>query len=100
MPKRLGYKTDACMMLIRRKVNEWMIECRINKSELVNRLLLKYYEHKLCHTCLGGVIHTQNCPRCDAVRIFCDDEKCMQTTKFCNCNWSDEDINQSRLDDL
>ena len=32
MPKRLGYKTDACMMLIRRKINEHMINEKINKS--------------------------------------------------------------------
>jgi len=54
MPKRLGYKTDACMMLIRREINEHMIKEKRNKSKLVNDLLLKWYEHALCHTCLGG----------------------------------------------
>jgi len=86
MPKRLGYKTDACMMLIRREINEHMIKSKINKSGLVNDLLLKWYERKLCHHCLGGVIHTRNCVQCKEERIFCDDDKCGRTTMFCNCD--------------
>ena len=92
MPKRLGYKTDACMMLIRREINEYMIDQRkngLNKSRLVNDLLLKWYEHKLCRWCLGGVIHTRNCVQCKEVRIFCDDDKCGRTTMFCNCDGAD-----------
>jgi len=83
MPKRLGYETTACMMLIRREINKHMIKEKINKSGLVNDLLLKWYEHKLCHHCLGGVIHTRNCVECEAIRIFCDEEGCHRTTWFC-----------------
>jgi len=88
MPKRLGYETTACMMLIRREINKHMIKSKINKSKLVNDLLLKWYERKLCHHCLGGVIHTRDCPKCDELRIFCDDDSCLRTTVFCNCDWS------------
>ena len=88
MGKRLGYETTACMMLIRREINKHMISEKINKSKLVNDLLLKWYERKLCHHCLGGVIHTRNCLQCKETRIFCDDEKCLRTTMFCGCDWS------------
>jgi len=86
MPKRLGYETTACMMLIRREINKHMIKEKINKSKLVNDLLLKWYEHKLCHHCLGGAIHTRKCKECNEIRIFCDDDKCLLTTRFCNCD--------------
>jgi len=88
MPKRLGYETTACMMLIRREINKHMIKERINKSKLVNDLLLKWYEHKLCRHCFGGVIHTRKCSQCGELRIFCDDDKCVRVTKFCDCDWS------------
>jgi hypothetical protein len=88
MGKRLGYETTACMMLIRREINKHMIQEKINKSGLVNDLLLKWYERKLCHHCLGGVVHSQDCPKCDELRIFCDDDKCLRTTRFCDCDWS------------
>jgi len=92
MPKRLGYKTDACMMLIRREVNDYMNEQKkngLNKSRLVNELLFKWYEHKLCHYCLGEVIRSRKCLQCEEIRIFCEDEKCMRVTTFCNCSWVD-----------
>jgi hypothetical protein len=94
MPKRLGYKTDACMMLIRREINEHMINEKINKSGLVNDLLLKWYERKLCHTCLGGVIHTGNCEKCDAEWIGCNNKGCRVEggrTLTCECSWSEVD---------
>jgi len=88
MPKRLGYETTACMMLIRREINKHMIRSKINKSKLVNDLLLKWYERKVCHKCFGGVIRLQDCPHCDETRIFCEDESCYHTTRFCNCSWA------------
>jgi len=78
-------------MLIRREINEYMIDQRkngLNKSRLVNDLLLKWYEHKLCRWCLGGVIHTRSCVQCKEERLFCDDDKCMRVTRFCDCDWS------------
>jgi len=91
MPKRLGYKTDACMMLIRREVNEWMTEKKMNKSRLVNDLLLKYYEHELCPKCLGGVIRVGNCAKCDAKWISCRGEGCRIDSRTCECSWSEVD---------
>ena len=99
MPKRLGYKTDACMMLIRREVNEYMNEQKkngLNKSRLVNELLFKWYEHKLCHYCLGGVIHSGNCGKCKAPYVICENPgtKCQDKCfPFCgekqNCTWDE-----------
>jgi len=89
LPKRLGYKTDACMMLIRREINEHMINEKINKSGLVNDLLFKWYEHKLCPKCLGGAIHRGNCGRCEAEWIACHSEGCEVQTKTCECSWAE-----------
>jgi hypothetical protein len=92
MPKRLGYKTDACMMLIRREINEHMINEKINKSGLVNDLLLKWYEHELCHTCLGGVIGTGNCKHCKTLWVRCENvgENCCDTlSRGCDCTWDE-----------
>jgi hypothetical protein len=91
MPKRLGYKTDACMMLIRREVNEWMIENKMNKSRLVNDLLLKYYEWELCHHCLGGVIHSGKCEKCSEPWIRCRDTSCERTSAKCDCSWQERE---------
>jgi len=92
MPKRLGYKTDACMMLIRREINEHMISKKINKSKKVNDLLLKWYEHELCHTCLGGAIRTGNCEKCDAKWIICQNRGCSREggkALSCDCLWDE-----------
>ena len=92
MPKRLGYKTDACMMLIRREINEHMIQEKINKSKLVNDLLLKWYEQKLCPTCLGGVIHSGKCKQCGSTWIMCNNNgKACQDNNYkdCECEWDD-----------
>jgi len=94
MPKRLGYKTDACMMLIRREINEHMIKEKINKSALVNRLLLKWYERKLCPTCLGGAIHTAKCKQCGESWLQCNNggKSCQDNRyKNCECSWVDLD---------
>ena len=94
MPKRLGYETTACMMLIRREINKHMINEKINKSKLVNDLLLKWYEHELCHTCLGGVIHSANCEKCNAEWISCDNPGAAcegSRTLTCECTWSEGD---------
>ena len=94
MPKRLGYKTDACMMLIRREINEHMIETKENKSGLVNRLLLKWYEGEVCPKCLGGAIHSGKCETCGKPWIQCHngDANCADH-RFpnCDCTWSEID---------
>ena len=46
MPKRLGYETTACMMLIRREINKYMIQEKINKSKLVNDLVKRIRDPK------------------------------------------------------
>jgi len=92
MPKRLGYETTACMMLIRREINKHMIKEKINKSALVNRLLLKWYEHELCHTCLGGVIGTGNCKHCKTLWVRCEnvgEDCCDVLTLRCDCGWDE-----------
>ena len=89
MPKRLGYETTACMMLIRREINKHMINEKINKSKLVNDLLLKWYEQDLCHTCLGGVIHVGKCKKCGSKWTMCDNEgsSCRDCrTPSCDCS--------------
>jgi len=91
MPKRLGYKTDACMMLIRRDINEWMIETKINKSRLVNSLLLKFYEWELCRHCLGGVVQTGKCEKCGGPWIHCRDTSCERTSYKCDCTWQERE---------
>jgi hypothetical protein len=92
MPKRLGYETTACMMLIRREINKHMIKSKINKSKLVNDLLLKWYERKLCPTCLGGVIQSGKCKNCEARWLRCnnDNAACMDNIyKDCECTWDE-----------
>ena len=82
------------MMLIRREINKHMIQEKINKSKLVNDLLLKWYEQKLCHTCLGGAIQTGNCAKCDAEWISCENRGCRVEggrTLTCDCSWSEVD---------
>ena len=94
MPKRLGYETTACMMLIRREINKHMISEKINKSKLVNDLLLKWYERKLCPTCLGGVIHSGKCAKCDAEWIACNNQGCIREggrALSCECSWDEVD---------
>jgi len=94
MPKRLGYETTACMMLIRREINKHMIKEKINKSKLVNDLLLKWYEHKLCYTCLGGVIRPGNCAKCGAKWVLCLNKGCNAEggrALSCECSWDEAD---------
>jgi len=92
MPKRLGYKTDSCMMLIRREINEWMIEKKINKSKLVNDLLLKYYQQELCPTCFGGGIRVGKCQKCKAPWVRCENigAECQDAiSRECDCSWEE-----------
>jgi len=91
MPKRLGYETTACMMLIRREINKHMISEKINKSKLVNDLLLKWYERKLCHHCLGGVIQTGKCEKCGDPWIQCRDTSCERISIKCDCTWQERE---------
>ena len=91
MPKRLGYETTACMMLIRREINKHMIQKKINKSKLVNDLLLKWYDGTLCPKCLGGVIRVGHCEKCEAEWIACRNQGCKIQTKTCECSWDEVD---------
>jgi hypothetical protein len=91
MPKRLGYKTDACMMLIRREINEHMINKKINKSKKVNDLLLKWYEYELCQYCLGGVIHPGKCEKCGEPWVRCRDTNCERLSAKCDCTWEERE---------
>ena len=78
---------------------EWKLKIKaehLNASGLINTLLRKYWEHELCHRCLGGVIRVQECP-CGKPRIFCDDDKCFEVTAFCKCDWKELEP-QQRLD--
>ena len=102
MPKRLGYETDHRMINIRREWNDKIKESArsekqpINASELINNLLGKYWEFKVCRRCLGGVIRIQECP-CGKPRIFCDDDNCFEVSTFCRCDWKELEP-QQRLD--
>ena len=91
MSKRLGYKTDHVMINLKRELNEWMTAKKMNKSRLVNDLLLKYYQHELCPRCLGGVIRVGNCAKCDAKWISCRNEGCRIDTRICECSWDEVD---------
>ena len=91
MSKRLGYKTDHVMINLKRELNEWMTAKKMNKSRLVNDLLLKYYQHELCPRCLGGVIRLGNCAKCDAKWISCRNEGCRIDTRICECSWDEVD---------
>ena len=94
MPKRLGYETTACMMLIRREINKHMIKEKINKSALVNDLLLKWYQQELCPTCLGGVIRVGKCEKCGADWVSCENKGCRVEggrALSCDCSWNEVD---------
>jgi len=94
MPKRLGYETTACMMLIRREINKHMISEKINKSKLVNDLLLKWYQQELCPTCLGGVIRVGKCEKCGAGWVACENKGCRVEggrALSCECSWNEAD---------
>ena len=91
MPKRLGYETTACMMLIRREINKHMINEKINKSKLVNDLLLKWYEYELCQYCLGGVIHPGKCEKCGEPWVRCRDTNCERLSVKCDCTWEERE---------
>jgi len=79
-------------MLIRRQINEHMIATKENKSALVNRLLLMWYEKELCPTCLGGVVRSGKCEQCGGGWVMCNNngKMCLDTHyKDCECEWDD-----------
>lgn len=76
MTKRLGYATDHVMLNLERKLNESMNnDPKINKSALVNKLLRKYFEGKLCPRCFTPNIDHHKCQKCSAPYIVCRDEE-------------------------
>jgi len=92
MSKRLGFKTDHVMLNLERKMNEAMnADPDINKSALVNGLLRKWFEGKLCPKCYGGVIRVGKCEKCDAIMITCRNKGCEIQTKTCECSWEEAD---------
>jgi len=75
MPKRLGYETTHVMLNLERKLNKQMnADPDLNKSALVNRLLRKYFEGKLCPHCFTPNIDHHTCRKCNAPYIVCKDE--------------------------
>jgi hypothetical protein len=75
MTKRLGFKTDHVMLNLERKMNEAMNDDpKINKSALVNSLLRKHFEGKLCPHCYTPNITHYKCNKCDQPYIVCEDE--------------------------
>ena len=76
MSKRLGYETTHVMLNLERKLNKYMNEDpKINKSALVNSLLRKHFEGKLCPQCFTPNIVHHNCEKCSAPYIVCKDEE-------------------------
>jgi len=76
MTKRLGYATDHVMLNLERKLNESMNnDPKINKSALVNKLLRKYFEGKLCPRCFTPNIVRHKCEKCSGAYIVCKDEE-------------------------
>jgi len=72
MSNRLGYETIHTMVNLRR---EWKLKImaeHINASRLINNLLGKYWEYKVCHYCYSDDIHTYNCKKCGVPVIICD----------------------------
>jgi len=75
MSKRLGYETTHVMLNLERKLNKQLnADPKINKSALVNKLLRKYFEGKLCPKCFTPNITRYNCNKCDKPYIVCEDE--------------------------
>ena len=75
MTKRLGYETTHVMLNLERKLNKQMnADPDLNKSALVNRLLRKYFEGKLCPHCFTPNIVHHTCRKCNEPYIVCKDE--------------------------
>jgi len=75
MSKRLGYETTHVMLNLERKLNKQMnADPKINKSALVNGLLRKHFEGKLCPHCFTPNIVRYNCDKCDKLYTVCLDE--------------------------
>jgi len=68
------------MLNLERKLNESMNnDPKINKSALVNKLLRKYFEGKLCPRCFTpsftpNIVH-HKCEKCSGAYIVCKDEE-------------------------
>jgi len=83
MSKRLGYETTHVMLNLERKMNKQMnADPEINKSALVNGLLRKYFEGKLCPHCFSPNIIHHKCRKCDAPYIVCEDESLADGREF------------------
>ena len=64
------------MLNLERKLNESMNnDPKINKSALVNKLLRKYFEGKLCPHCFTPNIVHHKCEKCSGAYIVCKDEE-------------------------
>ena len=76
MSKRLGYETSHVMLNLERKLNKQMNkDPDLNKSALVNKLLRKHFEGKLCPHCFTPNIVHHTCRKCSAAYIVCKDEE-------------------------
>jgi len=75
MSKRLGYETTHVMLNLHRKMNKQMnADPDCNKSALVNGLLFKWFEGKLCPHCFTPNIVRYKCNKCLTPYIVCEDE--------------------------
>ena len=93
MSRRLGYETTHVMLNLERKLNIYLNEDpKINKSALVNSLLRKHFEGKLCPGCYSPNIVHHTCQKCSAAYIVCKDEEqpggveyIHKLTRTCQC---------------
>jgi len=75
MTKRLGYETTHVMLNLERKLNKQLnADPKINKSALVNKLLRKYFEGKLCPHCFTPNIVRHKCNKCKKPYTVCKEE--------------------------
>jgi len=94
MSKRLGYETTHVMLNLERKLNKQLnADPKINKSALVNKLLRKYFEGKLCPHCFTPNITRYNCNKCAKPYIVCKDETPLDGREKvymnCKCNFKE-----------
>ncbi len=95
MSKRLGFNTDHVMLNLERKMNKQMnADPKINKSALVNGLLRKHFEGKLCPHCYTPNIVRYNCNKCDKPYVVCKDETPLDGREkvYMNCKCTFQEV--------
>jgi len=95
MSKRLGFDTDHVMLNLERKMNKQMnADPKINKSALVNGLLRKHFEGRLCPHCYTPNIVRYKCNKCFTPYIVCEDEtpKGGREKVYMNCKCTFQEV--------